>query len=87
MTRPICPECNSTNAAAILYGTPFFNEELERMLREGKIVLGGTTSGGFDSPEWHCNNCGARWRASGASPSSSVRPVAAEATESESPGP
>ncbi len=69
MNRPICPECNSTNVAGILYGAPFLNTELERMMAEGRLVLGGTTSGGFDSPQWCCNNCGARWRETDAAPS------------------
>lgn len=68
MNRPTCPECNSTDVAGILYGAPFLNVELERMMRDGKIVLGGTTSGGFDSPQWQCNFCGARWRETGAAP-------------------
>lgn len=80
MNRPICPECNSTDVAGILYGAPFLNVELERMMREGKIVLGGTTSGGFDSPQWSCNSCGARWRETGVAP---VQPPVQDETESD----
>ena len=36
-----CPQCGSKRVASILYGLPMFNEELERRLSTGEIVLGG----------------------------------------------
>lgn len=52
-----CPQCGGSNVAEILWGLPVFNEELERKLDEGSIVLGGCCITG-DDPEWRCNNCG-----------------------------
>ena len=61
-----CPYCGSRNTARILYGMPAFNEEMERKLEAGKIVLGGccimTVPVGGDrevvtGPERKCNEC------------------------------
>lgn len=36
-----CPHCGSTDTARYLYGYPAFNEEMQKKLDEGKMVLGG----------------------------------------------
>lgn len=55
--KPECPECGSDNIAGILWGMPAFDEELERDIEEGRIVLGGCCISEAD-PDWHCNDCG-----------------------------
>jgi len=36
-----CPQCGSAKIADILYGHPAYLPELDKSLKEGKIVLGG----------------------------------------------
>ena len=55
-----CPECGSDSIAEILYGLPAYDEQMERDLDAGKIVLGGCCVSD-DSPEWHCNKCKHEW--------------------------
>lgn len=52
-----CPNCGSGLVARYLWGEPEFDNELERELKSGKIVLGGCCITGED-PEWRCNVCG-----------------------------
>lgn len=54
---PKCPQCGSLNVAEILWGMPAYDEELERRLANGSIVLGGCCISPAD-PDWHCNDCG-----------------------------
>ncbi len=56
----ICPFCNSDNVAEYLYGLPVFSEELNKEIKEGKIILGGCE---IDDqfPLYKCNNCGKEW--------------------------
>jgi len=55
-----CPKCGSDSIAEILYGLPAYDEQMERDLEAGKIVLGGCCI--FDdSPRWHCNKCEHEW--------------------------
>ncbi len=55
-----CPSCKSDNVARIQWGLPAFTEELERGLESGRVILGGCCI--FpDSPEFHCNDCGAEF--------------------------
>jgi hypothetical protein len=42
--------------ARILYGLPNFDEELERRLAAGEVVLGGCCVFG-DDPVWRCLEC------------------------------
>jgi len=51
-----CPECGSKKVASIFYGLPMFNEELERRLSTGEIVLGGCCVC-EDDPIWQCLEC------------------------------
>ncbi len=53
-----CPLCNSRRIARILYGMPIFNEEQERQLAAGKIVLGGCEMNHWN-PKWQCVDCNA----------------------------
>lgn len=55
-----CPKCGSAKVAAIKYGLPAFDEELERELEAGRVVLGGCVITG-DDPEWQCNECEHQW--------------------------
>ena len=60
-TKPdACPKCSSRKVASILYGLPRFDEELERSIDVGGIVLGGCCIFGED-PTWHCNTCRHQW--------------------------
>lgn len=52
-----CPECGRAPLACILYGLPAFDEELERDMAEGRVVLGGCCISG-DDPAWQCTHCG-----------------------------
>jgi hypothetical protein len=47
-----CPKCGSKK----FYGLPMFNEELERRLSTGEIVLGGCCVC-EDDPIWQCLEC------------------------------
>jgi hypothetical protein len=55
-----CPECGSEKVASILYGLPMFDEELERRLNAGEVVLGGCCVLG-DDPLWQCMECRHSW--------------------------
>lgn len=60
-----CPRCGSKNVAEILYGMPAYDDELQKKLDEGKIVLGGCCICTADingkqvevTPSMHCNDC------------------------------
>lgn len=57
--KKVCPECGSHDVATILWGMPAYDEELERDLDKGRIVLGGCCIPiGEIIPEFHCNACG-----------------------------
>ena len=59
---PRCPSCEDARVAAILYGMPAIDEQLERDLASGRIALGGCcVSEG--APEWRCGNCNYEWGA------------------------
>ena len=58
--HPPCPKCNGKNIAEFLFGLPRFDEELEKEIKENKIVLGGCSTA-WDDPKWRCNDCGHRW--------------------------
>lgn len=51
-----CPQCGSVRVASILYGLPDYGEELERKLKEGRIILGGCCAL-KDDPTWQCADC------------------------------
>ena len=62
-----CPYCGSTDIARLLYGKPFFSEELQEQLDSGKVRLGGCCIHVIEAedgtmvrtdPEWYCNHCG-----------------------------
>ena len=62
-----CPYCGSTDTARILYGKPFFSEELQKQLDSGKVRLGGCCIHVAEAedgtmvrtdPERYCNHCG-----------------------------
>lgn len=60
-----CPRCGSSNTARFIYGYPQYDEEMQRKLDAGKIVLGGCCfpaveiEGGVVSlaPDRRCNAC------------------------------
>jgi len=56
----ICPNCNSSSIAVILWGLPADMRALEKELDEKKIVLGGCLVTAHD-PKWECNDCHTRW--------------------------
>ena len=51
-----CPKCGFSPVASILYGTPAFDEELERKLNDKSLALGGCLVG-IDDPKWKCTSC------------------------------
>ncbi|HIK60001.1 MAG TPA: hypothetical protein EYF98_04845 [Planctomycetes bacterium] len=53
-----CTACRSSRIANILYGEPCMDREMERLIEEGRLVLGGCCIGG-DDPSWRCVTCGA----------------------------
>ena len=56
-SKIVCPYCQNTSIAEIMYGEPAFDDELEEALQNGEIYLGGCCYYP-DSPEYHCNKCG-----------------------------
>ncbi|QEH38599.1 hypothetical protein OJF2_72030 [Aquisphaera giovannonii] len=56
----VCPRCGSRKLATILWGLPAFDDELERRLDAGEVVLGGCCVTD-DDPVWECTECG--WQA------------------------
>ena len=59
MTEKICPECNGTNVAQIMYGYPSsqFLDEMKKDENKGKFQLGGCCISN-DDPAFSCNDCG-----------------------------
>lgn len=60
-----CPRCGSQNIARYIYGYPAFSEEMQKMLDEGKWVLGGCCISSVEidgqrvetMPARKCNDC------------------------------
>lgn len=60
-----CPHCGSSHVCRILYGMPHFDEELEKALKEGSIMLGGCMVSSVNlkgenvaiDPAWYCHDC------------------------------
>ncbi len=55
-----CPECGSKKVASILCGLPIFDDELDRRLDAGEVVLGGCCTISTE-PLWKCVECHRRW--------------------------
>jgi len=51
-----CPACASIRIADIMYGYPIFSEELDDLLKTGKVILGGCCVS-RDDPKWECFDC------------------------------
>ena len=58
MAKKQCWKCGGKDVAKILYGYPISDEELEKEIDAGKIVLGGCIRMPLD---FVCNSCGHRW--------------------------
>jgi len=58
-----CPNCQSTNRAEIIFGLIADMGEIEELIKNKKIVLGGCIVTGND-PKWECNECLTRWPSS-----------------------
>ena len=54
-----CPNCGGTDIAMILWGLPQMSKDLEKKVKDKKIVFGGCIVSKND-PELECNDCG--WR-------------------------
>jgi rubrerythrin len=54
-----CPSCGSGKVAQILWGYPAYDEEMEKDLEAGRIILGGCVVSGND-PSWQCVKCGVK---------------------------
>ena len=37
--NPVCPKCNSTNVAKYLWGLRLLDDQLERDIEEGRVIL------------------------------------------------
>ncbi len=54
-----CPKCGSPKIAVYQYGMPAYSADVERRIREGKVVLGGCViSIDGTMPRWVCTGCG-----------------------------
>ncbi len=51
-----CVKCGSKNVAEYLWGLPKYDEQLEKEITDGKIVLGGCEVLPY-SPKYKCNDC------------------------------
>ncbi|MDD3051326.1 MAG: hypothetical protein PHR06_09290 [Candidatus Cloacimonetes bacterium] len=51
-----CKICGSSKVAFIFYGLPAMDDELQKKIDDGKIVLGGCVICG-DDPKWECLGC------------------------------
>lgn len=60
MTVVKCPFCGSNNLASFIYGLVLGNEELDRDLKEEKVVLGGCVVM-KSNPKFRCNKCKKRF--------------------------
>ncbi len=54
----ICPRCGSEELIPILYGVPYFSDEMQRRIKNKQLYLGGIYKSEVD-PQLHCNDCGA----------------------------
>ena len=54
-----CPVCGSNRIADIWYGMQAYSEELDKGMKEGRIVLGGCCISD-DDPKWQCADCDIR---------------------------
>jgi hypothetical protein len=57
---PRCRSCGGRHVAELLYGLPAVDEELNRNLRAGHIVLGGCCVS-ERMPQWRCGTCSHEW--------------------------
>ena len=55
-----CPKCGGTDIAMILWGLPNMSSELEKKVKEKKIVFGGCLCWWLMILNLECNDCG--WR-------------------------
>ena len=60
LDSPVCPKCNSTNVAKYLWGLRLLDDQLERDIEEGRVILGGCVVS-VDDPKFHCNDCKHDW--------------------------
>lgn len=56
----ICPKCNKTWIAEIIWGYPEQTTVVEEELERKDIVLGGCLITDHD-PKWECNDCHHKW--------------------------
>ncbi len=53
-----CPYCGSQNTARYVYGFPAFDDDMQRKIDSGKVVLGGCEMDpGGHMPKRRCNDC------------------------------
>lgn len=57
-----CPKCGSDKVAAVLYGMPAYDEELDAKIKAGKVVLNGCCiEAGDPMHPYECQECGHRF--------------------------
>ncbi len=64
--KPFCPRCKSNRVATILWGLPAYDEEMQRKMDSGEIVLGGCCIPPFPPPDYQCLDCGLEFYNEGA---------------------
>jgi predicted RNA-binding Zn-ribbon protein involved in translation (DUF1610 family) len=59
MPRRRCPKCGEATVAEIIRGFP--GPKAERLVAEGRAVLGGCMVGAGNEPDRACTSCGHEW--------------------------
>lgn len=52
-----CSKCGSFKVARVIYGMVDFDDRLEKLEEQGRVVLGGCSITGND-PKYECTDCG-----------------------------
>lgn len=53
----ICPVCKSKIVGTYAYGLQTYDEEQQKKIKEGRVILGGCVID-YDQPVWGCEFCG-----------------------------
>lgn len=56
VSTPACPDCGCHKVAAIHYGLPALDEDLESDLCDQQLTVTGCHSHN-DTPQWYCTAC------------------------------
>lgn len=58
-----CPACGFAPVGEILYGFPYYDEQMQADVDAGKVIIGGCEmpvhkDGEWSAPWWQCSQCG-----------------------------